>query len=163
MKSLMFLTAAAIALVPATGFAATMSTSTYLAKAGAGDMFEMESSKLVLDSKDPKLASFAQMMIDDHTKSTNDVVTAAKADGIDPAPPKLMPKQEANLAALKNASGTKRDALYKKQQVMAHKEALMVQKEYAMHGDKPNLKSTAATIVPVVEHHLSEVTAMAKM
>ena len=157
MKTFTLLAAAAFALTPVVASAIALPAKTYVMKAGASDMFEIESSKLVTDSSDPKVASFANMMITDHTKSTADVMAAAQADGVMAPPPMLTPKQKAMIDSLKATTGTKRDLLYKKDQIAAHKETLMFQKEYAMSGDKPNLKSTAGTIVPVVESHLAMV------
>ncbi len=160
MKTLTLFAAAAVALVPAVASAIPLPAATYVRKAGASDLFEMELSKLVQDSKDPQVQQFAQQMITDHTKSTDDVVTAAKADGLNPAPPVLTPKQKGMIDGLKHATGAKRDLLYKKDQVMAHQETLAFQQEYARSGDKPNLKAAAAQIVPVVEHHLDMVKGM---
>lgn len=159
---MILIAAATLALSPAAAFAATMSAAAYVAKAGASDKYETESSKLVLaETSDAKLKAFAQMMVDDHAKSTADVVAAAKADGLTPPPPKLMPKQASMIAALRKTSGAKRDALYKRQQVAAHQETLVFQQDYARNGDKAHLKNVAGKIVPVVEHHLAEVKAMA--
>lgn len=155
MKTLTLFAAAAVALVPAVASAIPLPAKTYVMKAGASDLFETESSKLVTDSKDAAVAKYAQMMISDHAKSTAEVVAAAKADGMTPGEPMLTPKQKAMIASLKSASGAKRDLLYKKDQVTAHQETLMFQKEYAMSGDKPNLKTAAGKIVPVVEQHLT--------
>jgi len=155
---------AAAVLTPVVATAMPMSAKTYVGKAGAADLFETESSKLVQDSKDPKITAYAQMMIGDHAKSTTDVVAAAKADGLTPGEPMLAPNQKAMLTSLKAATGKRRDALYKKDQVAAHKATLAFQKEYAASGTKPNLKATAGKIVPVVEQHLSmanDMTAMA--
>ncbi len=163
MKTYTLLAAAAVALTPVVASAIPLPAKTYVMKAGASDMFEMESSKLVTDSSDPKVASFANMMITDHTKSTSDVMAAAQADGLPPMTPKMTPKQIAMIDSLKRTSGTKRDLLYKKDQVLAHKETLAFQKEYAMSGDKPNLKAAAGNIVPVVQNHLSMVSDMTPM
>lgn len=157
MKTFTLLAAAAFALTPVVASAIAVPAKTYVMKAGASDMFEIESSKLVTDSSDPKVASFANMMISDHTKSTSDVMAAAQADGVMAGPPMLTPKQKAMIDSLKATNGKKRDLLYKKDQIAAHKETLMFQKEYAMSGDKPNLKTTAGNIVPVVQSHLAMV------
>lgn len=156
MKPLIIFASAAVAMMPATTFAASVKAPAYVAQAGASDMFEKQSSQLVANSQNQQVAQFAQMMIQDHTKSTNDVVAAAQADGVTPAPPKLMPKQQAMLSQLEKAEGSKRDALYIKQQVAAHQQALTLHQGYAKGGDKTNLKQTAATIAPIVEHHLQE-------
>lgn len=157
MKTLPLLAAAAFALTPVVASAIAVPAKTYVMKAGASDMFEIESSKLVTDSSDPQIASFANQMITDHTKSTSDVMAAAQADGVTAPPPMMTPKQKAMIDSLKATNGKKRDLLYKKDQIAAHTETLAFQKEYAMSGDKPNLKSTAGTIVPVVQSHLAMV------
>ena len=163
MKTFNLLVAAAFALTPVVALAIPLPAKTYVMKAGAADMFEIESSKLVTDSSDPKVASFANMMITDHTKSTADVMAAAQADGLPAMTPKMTPKQVAMIDSLKRTSGTQRDLLYKKDQVSAHQDTLMFQKEYAMSGDKPNLKTAAGNIVPVVQNHLAMVKDMTPM
>lgn len=160
MKTVTLLATAAFALTAVAAAAIPLPAKTYVMKAGASDMFEIESSKLVQNSSDPKVASFASMMMTDHMKSTDDVKAAAMADGLTPAPPMMTPKQKAMIDSLKATTGTKRDLLYKKDQIVAHQETLMFQKEYAMSGDKPNLKAAAGTIVPVVESHLAMVKEM---
>ncbi len=160
MKRINLLTAAAAMLVPAAAMAIPLPAPTYVKKAGAADMFEIESSKLVQNSGDSQVAQFAQMMITDHTKSTADVTAAAQADGLTPGQPMLTPKQKQMLDSLKATNGSKRDLLYKKDQIAAHMDTLAFQKEYAMSGDKPNLKAAAGNIVPVVQTHLDAVKAM---
>ena len=86
------LTLAAIIALPAVAAVAQapMAAPTYVMKAGAGDQYEIQSSRLLLTStKDAKLRSFATMMVTDHTKSTADVKAAAMHAGLHPAPPKL--------------------------------------------------------------------------
>lgn len=130
-------------------------TPTYLAKAGAGDLYEIQSSKIVASSTtNASLKSFATEMVTDHTKSTADIKAAAKSSGLTPKPPMLTPKQTADLAALRKASGAARDKLYITQQKAAHDEALALHQDYASSGDKPALKSTASAIVAVVQHHI---------
>jgi putative membrane protein len=134
---------------------------TYVKMAGAGDQYEIQSSELVMGStRNANLKTFAQQMVTDHTKSTADVTAAAKSSGLKPMPPKLMPKQASDLAALKSASGSARDALYIKQQKAAHAEALALHTDYSSSGDKPALKSTASAIVPVVERHKQMIDSM---
>lgn len=143
------------------GAAHAMPTMDYLKMAGAGDMYEKQSSQIVLQStKDAKVRDFANMMITDHTKSTADVKAAAKQDGVSPKPPMLMPKQATMISQLKKAKGPARDALYVEQQKTAHQEALATHQDYASTGDKPALKSVASTIVPVVQQHITMLSSM---
>ncbi len=155
MKTITLLATAAFALTSVAASAIPLPAKTYVMKAGASDMFEIEASKLETGSSNPQLADFAQKMITDHTKSTADVMAAAQADGVTAPPPMLTPKQKSMIDELKRTSGKNRDTVYEKQQIEAHLMTLAFQKEYAMSGDKPNLKSTAGTIVPVVERHLA--------
>ncbi len=160
MKTFTLFAVTAMALAPVAASAIALPAKTYVMKAGASDMFEMESAKLETGSADPQVAAFAQMMIADHGKSTSDVMAAASADGLPAMTPKMTPNQLAMVDSLKRTSGTQRDTLYKKQQIKAHMETLAFQKQYAMSGDKPHLKDTAGMIVPVVQHHLDAVKAM---
>lgn len=162
----MKITALAIAvMIAAPAFAAPTTNATDFVKmAGAGDLYEKTSSELVLkDAKNPKVRDFATMMISDHTKSTADVVAAAKADGLKPGAPKLMPAQAKMIAELKAASPANREKVYLKQQVIAHQQALDLHTTFAKSGDKPGLKAAAAKIAPVVETHLTEVKSLAAM
>ncbi|WP_375394867.1 DUF4142 domain-containing protein [uncultured Sphingomonas sp.] len=152
---------AALPVVASAQMAAPMPASTYVMKAGAGDLYERKSSEVVLGStKNPKLKSFAKMMISDHTTSTADVKAAAMRAGMTPKPPMLDAKQSHDIAALKAAGPMKRDALYITQQKAAHQQALMVQQGYAMNGTVAPLKTAAAKIVPVVQQHIQELDSM---
>ncbi|WP_380779010.1 DUF4142 domain-containing protein [Sphingomonas sp. R86520] len=158
-----FLTAAALIAMPMTALSAQapMPASTYVMKAGASDLYEKTSSQLVLaTTTNPKLKGFAQMMVTDHTKSTEDVKAAAMAAKVKVAPPKLDAMGAKNVAALRAAKGMARDRLYVTQQKAAHQKALALQQGYADNGTVPGLKTVAAGIVPVVQTHISELQTM---
>ena len=123
--------------------------------AGAGDLYEIQSSRIVLQStQDPKIRSSAQMMAQHHTKSTADVVAAARKSRIVPKPPKLTPPQAEMIAQLNAETGTARDQAYIAQQKQAHAQALNLHQSYAEAGTAPALKTAAAKIVPVVQQHI---------
>lgn len=146
--------------LPAALAAQAMPASAYLMKAGASDLFERQSAKVMTTSHDAKVRGFAAMMTKDHTASTADVKRAAMRSGLHPAPPKLTAQQSRDLAALGAARGTARDRLYVDQQKAAHREALTVQQGYADRGSVPALKAAAGKIVPVVQHHIDMLNAM---
>lgn len=134
---------------------AAPATPTYLMKAGASDLYEKQSSQLVLQStKDAKLKTFANEMIRDHTKSTADVKAAAAQAKLTVAPPKLDAEQAKMIGDLRGAKGTARDKLYVQQQKTAHAKALQLHQSYAAGGDTPSLKAAAGKIAPVVQHHI---------
>ena len=154
---------AATSLVVAAPLAAAPTTKApdFVKQAASGDLYEKTSSQMVLKTaKDAKIRSFAQMMIDDHSKSTAQVAAAAKSDGVVAGPPKLLPPQAKMIADLKAAKGADMEKVYVKQQVMAHEQALALHTAYAQGGDKPALKQAATGIVPVVQHHLDELRGM---
>lgn len=153
MKSIYILAAAAALAAPV--LAKVMTPADYVKTAAASDLYERQSSQLVLESTaDPKVRSFATMMVTAHSKSTADVKAAAAKSGVKAAPPKLMPAQTEMIAQLRAETGASRDATYIAQQKAAHGQALSVQKAYAMNGTAAPLKAAAASIVPVVEHHI---------
>ncbi|WP_030541122.1 DUF4142 domain-containing protein [Sphingobium sp. DC-2] len=148
-----FIAVSLLAALPAA--AAAQTPSTYVASAGASDLFEKTSSQLVLRStKDAKVRSFATMMVQDHSKSTAMVKAAAAKAQVKAPPPQMTPDQRSKIAALTKASGEARDKLYWDQQKAAHAQALALHQGYATSGSSEPLKSAAAKIVPVVQHHI---------
>lgn len=127
----------------------------YLAKAGAGDMFEIESSRAVLaKNPDKAVKDFAQMMIEAHQQSTAMVKAAASAAGLTVAPPTLDADQRAKLDAIKAADGDAAVTAYFAAQREAHRAALALHQGYAASGDTPQLKTAASEIAPVVQKHI---------
>jgi putative membrane protein len=125
-------------------------------KASGSDMYEIEAGKLAQSmGKSQAVKDFGAMMVKDHTKSTNDLKTAAtSAQGVTVAP-KLDAKQQSDLDALK-AAGDNFDAIYKQQQVAAHEAALAMLQSYAQSGDNAALKEFAAKTTPVAKGHLDQ-------
>jgi putative membrane protein len=135
--------------------AQTTDSATYVAKAGAGDLYERTSSQLVLRStKDPKIREFATMMIRDHAKSTADVKKAATAARVRVPAAKLEPAQANMVAELRAKTGAERDRTYVMQQQTAHGQALALHTGYAASGTAAPLKTVAAATAPVVQHHI---------
>ena len=146
---------------PSTSMASEMTPSDYVKNAGAADLYEKESSKLLLQStKDPQMRSMAKKMIADHTTSTNEVKAAAMQAGLQPESPALDATGRRNMAELRRVTGKARDRLYIAQQKKAHKTALELHRNYADNGTSPPLKAAAAKIAPVVARHSSIFTAL---
>jgi putative membrane protein len=133
----------------------------FVAKAGASDLYEQTSSKLVLASThDAGVRRFATEMVKDHSKSTQMVKTAALRSGLHPKPPMLDAKKQAMVADLRKAKGADRDRLYLDQQKQAHAEALSLMQDYAAAGSDAALRKAAGDIVPVVQHHIGMLNSM---
>jgi putative membrane protein len=135
--------------------------SAYVMMAGASDLYEIQSSQLALQkSSNDAIRGFAQMMIDDHTKTTQTVTAAARAAGMTPPPPALQPMQAQMIAELQPLSGADFDATYVSQQRTAHDMALALHSNYAQNGDTAELRQAASTAVPIIQHHIQQLQAM---
>jgi putative membrane protein len=129
---------------------------TFVAKAGASDLYEIESSRIALSrAARPDVREMARMLVADHTRSSEQVMAAARADGLRPAPPRLEPRHRAMIRQLQRARGPGFDRLYLSQQVPAHREALTLHRNYSRLGRGDDLRRAAAAIAPVVEGHLA--------
>ncbi|MBE7217410.1 MAG: DUF4142 domain-containing protein [Caulobacteraceae bacterium] len=128
----------------------------FVRMAAASDKFEITEAKLAeTRTHNPRILHAAQMMVRDHTKSTNMIKAAVRqSTGHDPAPPVLNPDQMRMVADLRRTPARDFDRTYVDQQVQSHQQALDLMHGYADHGDNPALKSTAAQITPVVQQHL---------
>jgi putative membrane protein len=128
----------------------------YLAQAGSSDQFEIQSGQLALQaSQNPAVRNFANMIVADHTRSTQMLMAAAQGAGMSPPPPTILPQHQALLDQLRSAgSGPAFDQAFQQIQVQAHQQALMLHQNYAAQGDVPALRTVAGQIVPIVQMHL---------
>jgi putative membrane protein len=165
MRRALLATIPAIAMAsPAFAQMPTPTPTQFIAKAGASDMYEEKSSKLVLAStKNADVKSFADMMVTDHMKTTAAVKSAASQAGMHPKPPKLDPIQKTMIAKLTAAKGNKRDKIYVDQQKKAHQTALDLMQTYSGSGTEPHLKQAATSAVPIVQHHIEMLNGMTAM
>ena len=125
--------------------------------AAASDLFEIQSSQLALTkAQNPAVRDFARMMVEHHTNTTNQLMSAAQASGMGMVTPQLMPMQQQMMTRLEAASGKAFDRTYMRQQVTAHEMALALHSNYAQNGDTPALKVVAAGAVPIVTQHLTQ-------
>lgn len=147
-------------LIAATAFATpaaaqVMTPAEYVATSGASDLYERQSSALVLETtRNPAVRSFATMMVKAHQNSTNDIVAAARRARVPVTPPALTPTQAEMIAQLRAETGASRDAAYVAQQRAAHGQALAVQQAYAASGTAAPLKAVAAKVAGVVQSHI---------
>jgi putative membrane protein len=133
-----------------------MAAPAYIESAASGDLFEIESSRLALSmSQNPEVRSFAQMIINDHTRMSSQLMAAARSSGINPPPPQMLPHHQDMLARLRSAAPGGFDAAYKAEQIAAHQEALTLHRTYAEEGDVPALQAVASQAVPAIEAHLA--------
>jgi len=119
------------------------------------NMAEVEMGKLAQSkSQNPEVKTFAQQMIDDHTKGLQEVQAVAQAKGVT-LPTELDAKHKATAAKLEKLSGDAFDREYMKVGgVASHKEALALLKKNQKSAKDADVKGLAAKMQPTVEQHL---------
>jgi putative membrane protein len=127
----------------------------FVAAAGAGDQYEIQSSQLALErSQNQDVREFALMMITDHNRTTQEVTEAARRDGLTPPPPMMTAAQRMMVRQLRNARGRAFDTLYISQQRTAHSQALMLHRNRSHVRPNSALSQAAAGAVPIVQGHI---------
>ncbi len=124
--------------------------------AAVGDMYEVQAGQLALmRSHMPELKKFAQMMVDDHTKTSSELKSVLMKSAPDVSPPTdLDARREGMLNDLKGAKDEDFDGRYIAQQIGAHNEAVILMRGYAKDGDNAAIKSFATATLPKVQRHL---------
>lgn len=148
----------------------------FRAKATASDAFEVLSSRIAkTHATDPDLKMFAEMMIADHTKSTNDLIAlggiskASLETKMNPGSDgkfvanDLIDSDHANeLNSLNSKSNDDFNKTYIADQVKGHENAVALLEDYAKNGDNPRLKEFANKILPTVKEHLAKAQGLQK-
>jgi putative membrane protein len=134
---------------------------TAFATAMAGsDMFEIQASQMALTkSPNPRVRAFAQRMIDDHTKTTQQMMALAQGKSIALPTALGLPMQQ-KLDVLQAASRRTFDREYDSQQVAAHKMAVQTLQTEIGAGTDPDLKMFAQNTLPIIQDHLKMATAL---
>jgi putative membrane protein len=123
--------------------------------AAQSDAYEIQAAHLALaQTQNVRVRSFAQTMIDDHTRTSASLRRAAMASHLPPPLSAMSSDQAVMLGALQSLRGADFDKAYAKQQVLAHDQALAVEQSYAQAGTDPNLRAVARSGAPLIQHHL---------
>ncbi len=136
----------------------------YMAMASSGDMFEIESSRLALQrSRDPAIHSFAQMLINDHSRMSSEMMAMARDMRLPPPPMRMMPHHVQMMQRLASVPRHEFDSAFRREQIMAHEESAMLHRSFADRGEYPPLRALAARAAPIVEMHLAQVQGLPEM
>lgn len=130
-------------------------TEDFVLKAATSDMFEIESSKLAVERADAPTKTFAQQMVADHQKTTDEMKQLIDGGKVKATLPTSMTEaQQETLDKLKGLQGADFTEQYHADQVSAHKDAVDLFKRYGDEGENADLKAWAAKTRPALEHHL---------
>jgi putative membrane protein len=128
------------------------STADFVKEAAVSDMFEIQSSKLAAERTEGATKDFANQMVADHTKTSNELKAAVAKDPKTPIPDALDSSHQSKLDKLKSLNEFAKE--YRSMQVDAHEDAVSLFQRYAKGGDSETLKSWAAKTLPALQHHL---------
>lgn len=152
--SVLVLALAAAALAQQADESAQATDTLFISAASQSNVYEIGAARLAVENaQSQEVTELAQMIIDDHTKATSELLTVA--EGLD-ATPIADPSggQQLMLNYLGTLSGAEFDSAYLEQQVVAHEEAIgLFEIASTMAQDEP-LKTFATETLPALEEHL---------
>jgi putative membrane protein len=135
-------------------------TKAFLEKASMSDMFEIQSSQMALEkSENADIKQFAQQLIADHTKTSQQLKSIVAAENLDAdlLADELDEKHEGILENLEDADTGEFDAAFIDAQVNAHSEAVTFFEDYRKSGDNQALQTFAIETLPSLREHQEHV------
>jgi putative membrane protein len=134
--------------------AAAVSTEKFVQTVAISGMFEIQSSQLALQKAgDDQIKQFAQMMIADHQKASDELQAMAQQKSLQ-LPQELDRRHASIMRRLEGRSGGAFDKTYASAQLRGHREAVGLFRSYARDGSDPELKQWAQATLPTLEEHL---------
>jgi putative membrane protein len=153
---------AAVLFGVAANFALAAEGENFVDEASAKGIAEIETAKLALDKGTAEdVKTFAQKMIDDHTKSNQKLAElAGQHDDLEISDEAtLMDKAKAMILKLRD--GENFDKAYANNQVAAHEQTIELYREYVESGENAELKQFAESTLKELEQHLQHAQKMA--
>ena len=128
----------------------------FVSRLAISDMYEIQSSAIALQrSQNNDVKRFAQMIIDDHTRTSNESRAVIAQQGVQATLPAQMDEPRRNLInQLNSATAEDFDDRYIDQQTEAHQNVLALIRDYAENGDNEALREWARRTAPAIENHL---------
>lgn len=129
-------------------------------EAAQGGMTEVELSQLALQkSQNEQVKTFAQMMVDDHTKANDELKMLAQNKNVT-LPTEINPKQMATREKLNGLSSDSFDREYMKTMVKDHDKTVKLFQKQANGGKDEEVKAFAAKTLPTLQEHLTNARTM---
>lgn len=136
----------------------------FLNQAAQNGHAEVEGSKLALTkATNAQVKSFAQQMVDDHTKANQELASLASSKGVEvPTEPSLA--QKAKMKLLSAADGARFDQRYADSiGVTAHQDTIKLFERASTDAKDPDVKAFAVKTLPTLQHHLQMAQDLKKM
>jgi len=127
----------------------------FVMKASASDLAEINLGNFAAErAASSQVKQFGQKMVNDHKKSSKELLTiVGNKQNLAPAK-KMDAKHEAVLEKLVAIKGVEFDKAYMMHMVMDHKTAVGLFQHQAKNGKDEDLRAFAAKTLPVIQEHL---------
>ena len=140
--------------------AAALTAAAFARTAAMSDLYEMEASRLAEQrSQNAQVKQFAQHMLRDHQKTTNELkgmLPQLQGVSAQQMPTGLDQQHQALVQQLQGAQGAEFDRIFAQQQLQSHQTAVELFRAYAQSGDNAQLKQWASQTLPSLEEHLRQ-------
>ncbi len=139
----------------------------FVDKVSQANMTEIQTAQLALTkASNPAIKSYAQMIVDDHTRAGEDLRGAILTAALMSPAATLDSDHQARIDDLtadpqgsapdKAKAGMEWDHDFITQQIDMHEDAISLFEDYAQNGDVPAVKTFAATTLPTLRTHLEQ-------
>lgn len=127
----------------------------FMKKAAASGLAEVQASRLAVEkAQNTQVKGFAQQMVDDHTK-TNDELKALAASKNISLPTEPERRQQARIKGLQGLSGARFDARYAEQfGVKAHEDTVRLFMQASQKSKDAEVKAWVDKTLPALQNHL---------
>ncbi len=127
------------------------------------NMYEIQAAKAAQgQSKDDDIKNFAQLMLDDHNKMSDELQNKVQNIKGMQVPSEMTKDFKDKVQTLKSAKGHQFEQEYRKQMIQSHKEAINLFQTYAQTGDNNDLKNWARDSVATLQKHLNRAESLPK-
>lgn len=135
----------------------------FVMKAAVGGMTEVASANVALtNAASDRVKSFANMMIADHSKANNELMTLVSGRGVT-LPASLPADKQKHVDAMQAMKGKAFDSHYMSMMVNDHKTTVALFEKEASSGADADLKAWAAKTLPTLKAHIDSALAISKM
>jgi putative membrane protein len=126
----------------------------FMKEAAMGGMEEVDLGKLAAQkAASPDVKSFAQKMVDDHSKANDQLMQLASQKGVT-LPTGMSSDEKSATAKLDKLSGADFDKAYVSMMVKDHKKDVAEFEKASKNAKDSDLKSWASTTLPTLQDHL---------
>ncbi|HYD32922.1 MAG TPA: DUF4142 domain-containing protein [Azospirillaceae bacterium] len=131
-----------------------MTPAQFVQQAAQSGTFEVQSGQLAATkARSQEVKDFAQRMVDDHTRTNDDLKQIAQRKNME-VPTSMAQQHQTMLDTLNNLSGRDFETQYIQGQVQTHQQAVQMFEQQASQSQDADLKTFASSHLPSLRDHL---------